>query len=288
MHDISGKTQLYGVIGDPVEHSLSPTIQNAAFQALEIDSVFFAFRVPTNQIQNAMMGIRGLGLQGLNVTMPHKKAVIPYLDGVDKIANFTDSVNTIVNKQGRLRGYSTDGIGAFRALRQKLSTLAGKKLVMLGAGGAARAIAFSLSPEVGEIVLLNRTPKKAEDLSESIKQWSNVKVSAFALNSSTIEKSLKDADIIINATKAGMQPNVNQSLVKPKWLNPELTVMDIVYKPLETKLLKNAKEAGAKVINGLEMLIYQGAASFEIWTGKKAPVEIMREAALSRLEGNLT
>jgi shikimate dehydrogenase len=282
--NISGKTVVYGVIGDPIEHTLSPAMQNAAFGALGLDCVFLAFKVAPAQVENALRGMRGLGIRGLNVTMPHKNSVIPYLDEVDEAAKLLGSVNTIFNDAGRLRGFSTDGAGAHQALEQNGVSLAGKKLVLLGAGGAAKAITFALAKEVKEVVLLDRTPAKTSALAEAINQKFHKKVTAGTLSPSAVQKSLQTADILINATSVGMHPNEAQSTVKPEWIKPDLAVMDIVYNPLETKLAKDAKAAGAKVISGVEMLIYQGAASFEIWTGKPAPVEVMRKAALKQLQ----
>ena len=281
--NLSGKTAVYAVIGDPVAHSLSPVIQNAAFEEMKLDCVFLAFKVAPAEVENALRGLRGLGIRGLNVTMPDKNAVIAHLDEVDETAKFLGSVNTILNEDGKLRGFSTDGAGAHRALEENGAILTEKKLVLLGAGGAARAIAFTLAKEVGELVLLNRTPEKTAWLAEALNRRFRKKVTAGSLSPSTIQENLRDADILINATSVGMHPHAMQSLVKSEWLKPSLTVMDIVYNPLETKLAKDAKAAGAKVISGLEMLIYQGATSFEIWTGKPAPVEVMRKAALNSL-----
>ncbi|XES76616.1 MAG: shikimate dehydrogenase [Candidatus Bathyarchaeia archaeon] len=281
--NISGKTALYGVIGDPIEHTLSPALQNAAFQALNLDDVFLAFHVLPSQVEAAMNGVRSLGIRGLNVTMPHKKAVIPFLDEVDETAQFLESVNTIFNDNGKLRGFSTDGTGAHRALEENGAELAGKKLVLLGAGGAAKAIAYALAREVDELVLLNRTPQKLAGLAETLNQKFRKKVAVASTAPDDIRQNLQDADILINATNVGMQPQPRLSLVKPEWLTSRLTVMDIVYNPLETQLAKDAKTAGARVVSGVEMLLYQGAASFELWTGKAAPVGVMRKAALSQL-----
>jgi shikimate dehydrogenase len=285
---ISGKTQVCGVIGDPIEHTLSPTMHNAAFNHLKLDFVFLAFRVKAAQLENAMRGMRGLGIRGLNVTMPHKNAVIKYLDEVDPTVKFLGSANTILNDNGRLLGFNTDGVGALKAMRENGVNLDGKKLLLLGAGGAAKAIAFSLAKEVGELVILNRVSEKAKELAEALSQVYGKKVVGEALSPSVIQKSLQDAHIVINATSVGMHPHVSQSLVAPQWLNPDLTVMDIVYNPVETKLAKHAKAAGAHVISGVEMLLYQGAASFEIWTGRSAPIEVMRKAALNKLGAGAT
>ena len=272
-----------GVIGDPIEHTLSPTMHNAAFDHLKLNFVFLAFKVKTAQLEDAMRGMRGLGIRGLNVTMPHKNAVIKYLDEVDPTVKFLGSANTILNDDGRLLGFNTDGVGALKALRENGVELDGKKLLLLGAGGAAKAIAFSIAKEVGELVILNRVSEKAKELAEALSVTYGKKVVGEALSPSVIQKSLQDADILINATSVGMHPHVSQSLVAPQWLKPDLTVMEIVYNPVETKLAKHAKAAGAHVISGVEMLLYQGAASFEIWTGRSAPIEVMRKAALNKL-----
>ncbi|MDR0319069.1 MAG: shikimate dehydrogenase [Nitrososphaerota archaeon] len=282
---ISGKTRIYAVIGDPVEHSLSPAIQNAAFNALNINGIYTAFRVKSSDVAAALAGIRALGVLGLNVTMPHKEAVITYLDWLDEPAKFLNSVNTIHNKDGKMLGYSTDGIGALRALRENRADPYGKKVLILGAGGAARAIAYSLIQEANELVVLNRTVSEAEKLAELLKRKFNKKIRTGSLSPEVIKEKIKDTDILLNTTSVGMAPNINQSLITPDNLKADLTVMDIVYNPCETQLAKDAKAAGAKVISGIEMLIYQGAAAFEIWTGQQAPVQVMRESILEQKVG---
>lgn len=280
---ISGKTRVCGVIGSPIEHSLSPTIHNAAFNCLKLDFVFLAFRVKAADLENAIRGIRGLGIHGLNVTMPHKSAVVAYLDEMDSAVKFLGSTNTILNKGGRLSGFNTDGVGALKALRENGIELSEKKVFLLGAGGAAKAVAFSLAKEAGELAILNRATEKAEELAEALGRMFNKKVVGGALSPDAVEANLRDSDILINATSVGMKPNLGQSLVAPQWLRSDLTVMDIVYNPVETKLARDARMAGAEVISGVEMLIYQGAASFEIWTGHVAPIGVMRKAALNKL-----
>jgi shikimate dehydrogenase len=280
---ISGKTRVCGVIGDPIEHSLSPTIHNAAFRHLKLDFVFLAFHVKAIDLEKAINGMRGLAIHGLNVTMPHKSAVIGFLDEMDSAVKFLGSANTILNRNGKLSGFSTDGVGALKALRENGVSLSGNKVLLLGAGGAARAIAFALAPEVGELTILNRSAEKAEKLAENLNKMSNRKVVGSVLSSDAIAENLRDSDILVNATSAGMKPNLNRSLVKSELLKSDLVVMDIVYNPVETKLAKDAKAAGAKVISGVEMLVYQGAASYEIWTRRSAPIEVMRKAALNKL-----
>jgi len=280
---ISGKTRVCGVIGDPIEHTLSPTIHNAAFNHLKLDFVFLAFRVKAADLENAVRGMRGLGIYGLNVTMPHKSTVISFLDEVDPTVQFLGSANTILNKDGKLSGFNTDGVGALKALRENGAELSEKKVLLLGAGGAAKALAFALAEEVGELVVLNRAAEKARELAEALGRMFNKKVVGGSLSPDAIAKNLRASDILINATSVGMKPNLSQSIVAPQWLKSDLVVMDIIYDPVETKLARDAKAAGAKVISGVEMLIYQGAASFEIWTGRAAPIEVMRRAALNKL-----
>lgn len=280
---ITGKTRLCGVIGDPIEHSLSPILHNAAFNSLKLDYAFLAFKVKSAEVGNAISGMRALGILGLNVTMPHKKAVISHLDEIDQTAKFLNAVNTIHNKNGKLFGFNTDGIGALKALKENGVNPAGKKVLLLGSGGAARAIAYALAKEADELVVLNRTVEQAKELASLLNRTFSKKVVADSLTPSAIQENLQGCDILVNATSVGMKPNANQSLIAPEWLKPNLAVMDIVYNPIETKLAKDAKSAGAKVVSGVEMLIYQGAASFEIWTGKSAPVEVMRKAALDHL-----
>ena len=281
--EISGKTKLCCVIGDPVEHSLSPVMHNAAFKELNLDFVYVAFTVRKNELRNAIAGARSLQVHGLNVTMPHKTSIMKHLDEIDPTAKFIGAINTVLNADGKLIGYITDGVGAIKALKENSVRLEGKKLLLLGAGGAAKAVAFHAAQEVEELRILNRTAQKAKELAEALHKKSDKKASGNSLSSEIIRKELEDTDILVNATSVGMHPNVNQRLVDSTWLRPDLCVMDIIYNPLETKLAKDAKSAGAKVISGIEMLVYQGAASFEIWTNHQAPVKAMKEAILNKL-----
>jgi shikimate dehydrogenase len=283
--EISGKTQICGVIGDPVQHTLSPAMHNAAFEHLKLDLVFVAFRVTPDELENAVRGVRALGIRGLNVTMPHKNSVTEFLDEADPAVKFLRAANTILNQSGRLRGFNTDGVGALRALKQNGVNLAGKKVLLLGAGGAAKAIAFSLAKEVDELCILNRDAAKARELAIVLEPFGK-KIVGNELSPKQIQQELQGSDVLINATSVGMTPYASESIVKPDWLKPELTVMDIVYNPVETKLIRDAKASGAQVINGVEMLLYQGAASFEIWAGGKAPVDVMRKAALKQISAS--
>ncbi len=281
---ITGKTRVCGVIGEPIEHTLSPLMHNAAFEALRLDYVFLAFRVKPAEVESAVNGMRALNIRGLNITMPHKSTVIKHLDRVDLSAQIVNSVNTVLNKENLLFGFNTDGVGALKALKENGVELKGRKVLLLGAGGAARAIAYTMAKEADELAVLNRTVKQAQALAKLLEKSFNKKISTGSLSPTDIQSNLKDSDILINATSVGMKPRAEESPVPLKLLRSNLAVMDIVYNPLETKLAKDAKAAGARVVSGVEMLIYQGAASFELWTGKSAPIEVMRQAALSHLQ----
>lgn len=281
---ITGKTRVCGVIGEPIEHTLSPLMHNAAFETLRLDYVFLAFRVKPAQVESAVNGMRALNIRGLNITMPHKSTIIKHLDRVDLSAQIVNSVNTVLNKENLLFGFNTDGVGALKALKENGVELKGRKVLLLGAGGAARAIAYTMAKEADELAVLNRTVKQAQALAKLLEKSFNKKISTGSLSPTDIQSNLKDSDILINATSVGMKPRAEESPVPLKLLRSNLAVMDIVYNPLETKLAKEAKAAGARVVSGVEMLIYQGAASFELWTGKSAPIEVMRQAALMHLQ----
>ena len=272
---VSGKTKVCAIIGDPVEHSLSPVIHNSAFKELGLNFVYIAFRVTKNELKNAISGARSLGLIGLNVTMPHKNTVIKYLDEVSNTAEAIGAVNTILGTQKKFVGFNTDGKGAIMALQRNNLDPEGKKMVLLGSGGAAKAISYYTAPLVKELVILNRTPQKAKKLVESLYKSFDTKIKGRFLSSTVLKEELETTDLLVNATSMGMNPESNESPVPLNLLRRDIGVMDIIYNPLNTKLLKDAKSVGAKVISGLDMLIYQGAVAFEIWTNYPAPVEVM-------------
>lgn len=280
---ISGKTKLCAVIGDPVEHSLSPCIHNAAFQHLGLDYVYAAFTVEKGALSEAMQGVRSLGIFGLNVTMPHKVDIIPHLDRLDETAQKVGAVNTVLNDI-ELIGYNTDAPGAMNALKAHEGNPYDKKVVILGAGGASRSISFAIAEEARELVILNRTPEKAEALASKISSEIDREVRWGMLSNHVLDEELVDAVILINATSVGMHPNDSETPVDKSLLREDMVVFDLVYNPLETRLLREAKSIGAQTIDGLTMLVYQGAASFEIWTERKAPVNVMIKAAMEELE----
>ena len=283
---ISGHTRVLGVIGDPIEHTSSPAMHNAALEALGLDFVYVPFHVRPDQLPRALAGMRGLGIRGLNVTVPHKQAVIEHLDEVSPEAEAIGAVNTIINEGGRLRGHNTDVHGVLESLRcdAGLDSLP-SRVVLLGAGGAARAILFGLlqRPEVESVQLLNRTVERAEELATDLDVGGG-RISVAALDDEGRGVEIAAADLVINSTSVGMTPHPDRSpLGERNRFRPGMTLLDIVYNPPTTRLMRQAEEAGARAVNGLGMLAYQGAGSFELWTGEAPPVEVMKAAALERL-----
>lgn len=281
---VSGKTKLYGIIGDPVEHTMSPAMYNALFRELRMDYIYVAFKVKKELLGKAIEGVRALDIKGLNVTTPHKVAVIQFLDEIDSLAEKIGAVNTIVNNDGLLRGYNTDAIGFLKALIERGIELKGKEVVIIGAGGASRAISFILAEEGASLTILNRTFERAEECADRISKILGGGVRALELNEENLREALKEADILVNATSVGMIPNKDETLVTAELMKPSLVVFDVVYNPIKTRLLMEAERAGAQIIPGYEMLVWQGALAFEKWTGLKPPVELMREKVISMLE----
>jgi len=280
---ITSTTQLCALLGDPVAHSLSPIMHNAAFQFLGLDYVYLCLRVPSAELGPALAGVKSLGLRGLNVTIPHKVAVLAYLGAVDPLAQDIGAINTVVNRDGRLIGYNTDGAGGLRALQDAHVTLAETKVVLLGAGGAARALAFSIAPLVDHLVLLNRTDAKVMALASRLSQRFNKPIRGGPLTRRALAAELPDADILINTTSVGMRPDGEDSAVDADLLHARLTVFDAVYTPLETRLLREARRVGATTVDGLSMLVHQGALAFEIWTGVAPPLPVMSRAMKAAL-----
>jgi shikimate dehydrogenase len=283
---INSRTKLYALIGDPVEHSLSPLMQNLAFQALGLNSVYLALRVGHERLQQAVEGMRALDIQGLNVTIPHKVAIMGYLDGVDTHARDIGAVNTVANREGSLIGYNTDGAAALAVLREERSDPSGKKVVLLGSGGAARALSFYVAPLAKSLLIINRTESAATELASSLSERFKANtIVGMKLTDDVLRRELRDTDVVINATSIGMHPKVDETIVDGKLLHKNMTVFDIVYNPIETRLLREASASGAKVINGAKMLVYQGALAFEIWTGRKAQVDLMLKAVTDVIKG---
>ena len=285
---ISGQTTICGIIGDPIGHTMSPAMHNAAFKSLGLNYVYVPFKVKSMELRKAIEGIRGLNLRGVNVTIPHKVAVVQLLDKLDPLAERIGAVNTIVNDEGILTGYNTDATGFLQTLHDRNIEPAEKKVLLLGAGGAARAIGHILTREKARVTILNRKQDLswAEDLAARLSRNYKTDVKALELTPENLKKAISNAEILVNATSLGMSPEIDSTPVPAELLRADLTVFDVVYNPLQTRLLREAKAVGAQTIDGLEMLVRQGAVSFEIWTGVKPPVEVMREAALSLLQKN--
>ncbi len=266
---IDAKTELYGVIGNPIQHSLSPMIHNGAFKSLGRNAVYLAFEI--KDLEEALRGIRGLGVRGVSVTIPFKTEVIPFLDGVEGLAKKIGTVNTIVNRGGKLIGDNTDCKGALEALEEKTS-LKGKKVLLLGAGGAARAIGFGLRGRDCRLILSNRSRKRGETLSKELKCHFLPMSSLFKMMPGEVE-----ADILVNATSVGMHPRQGDTPFPRRLFKEGMVVMDIVYHPLRTRLLREAKARRCLTIDGLEMLIRQGVAQLMIWTGRRLDPKPIRD-----------
>jgi shikimate dehydrogenase len=263
---------------------MSPAIHNRAFAELGLDFVYLAFRV--EEVKAAMEGMRALeNFTGLSVTIPHKTAVIPHLDDIATVDATIGSVNTVVKTGGRVKGLGTDGPGARRALTECGVALEDRDILLLGSGGAARAIAFDLAfhARPSALTILGVIPDELDALERDLKQKTEVSVTSALVTDASLEQNVENAQVLIHATPVGMHPNTEESVVPDNLLRSDLAVMDIVYNPLETRLLKDAAKRGAKTISGLEMFVNQAVLQFEAWTGQEAPVEVMREVVLANL-----
>lgn len=268
---IDGRTRVYGILGQPVSHSLSPAMHNAAFAARGLNAVYVAF--PVGNLEQAVQGLRGLQIGGVSVTIPFKETILPLLDEIEEQAAAIGAVNTVINQDGHLRGSNTDCLGAVLALRGQ-TEIAGQHALLLGAGGAARAIAFGILKEGGRVSVTDIEAGRAVNLARELGA-EVVPLEALARC---------PAQLLINATPVGMAPEEDKIPIAPELLSRFRLVMDIVYRPLQTRLLREAAAQGCQVIDGLQMLVYQGAAQFEQFTGQCAPVEVMRQAAVQALQ----
>lgn len=278
---IKGSTNIVGLIGHPVEHSFSPPMHNAAFDALNMDYAYVAFDVNPNDLKSAIEGAESLNIKGFNVTIPHKVDVMQYLDELDEVARLIGAVNTIDFKN--LKGYNTDGIGAVKAI-EEVTSIKNKNVVVAGAGGASRAISFYIAKYGAEsLTILNRNEVKVESLASDVSDSGLIgEVASDSINA--IGNYMESADVLIDATPLGMHPNINdEPIVKADMMDEDLVVFDAVYNPNETVLIKEAIKANAKPVYGIKMLLYQGAESFKIWTGKTAPVDVMEKALRNTL-----
>lgn len=281
-NDLSHHTLLLGVMGDPIGHSKSPAMHNIALEASGIPGMYVPLHVKPEQLAEAVAGTKALGFSGFNVTIPHKVEMLKLMDELDESAVCCGAVNTVVIQNGKLKGYNTDGIGYVRSLKEELnSELSGKHITILGAGGAARGVVYALLREQpASVTVINRTVDKAEQLAT---EFSNDNLQVQSGSYEALDKVLSQTDILINTTSIGMSPNSDETPLEQSRIPEGIIVSDLIYNPLETRFLREAKSRGCTVVGGLGMFVYQGAYAYEYWTGQPAPVSVMRSALLEAM-----
>jgi len=286
MININSKTRMAGLMGYPLSHSLSPDMHNAAFGIKGINNVYIPIEVKPDSFGTVVKAVSEMNFIGFNVTMPYKVEVIKYLDELDQSAKLIGAVNTVRIKDGKLIGYNTDGTGFLRSLKEGLgSDIIGKKIFVLGSGGASRAICMMLAlNKVGKIYICNRTYEKAAALSKEINSLFPDSTAAIPMEYDEMKKTIQDVDVLINTTNVGTFPKVDEIPIESSLLNNRLVVCDVIYNPQKTRLLLEAEKLGCKTISGLGMLVYQGAEAFELWTGIEAPVQLMFDVVSKALE----
>jgi len=280
---ITARTNVLCVIGHPIEHSMSPIMHNAALKDLSLDYVYVAFNIPPNDLKKAVSGFKMFSIKGINVTIPYKENIIPYLDEIDPLAEKIGAVNTIKNEGKYLIGKNTDASGAKKALLDAGCEITGKKALILGAGGAAKAVSFAISEDLDAVYIVNRTEKRAIKLAKDLTNKTTIKAVGKNMSINTLKNLVNDVDILINTTPLGMYPDIEESPIFEEMLHNNLFVFDIVYNPLETRLLKEARKSGCKTLGGLDMFVNQGALAFEWWTGKKPNLNLMKEKVVEFL-----
>ncbi len=285
--NVLGNTKILGVFGHPVSHSLSPVMHNAAIEALNIDYVYVPFHVLPENLEAAVRGVRALEIAGVNVTIPHKEKVVGLIDQVGEVAAHIGSCNTIVNRDGGLIGESTDGPGFLKSAEAQWGKLDGCTALILGAGGSAKAVAFALAQIGCEIAIANRTHRRAVELDASLRAAFDACASRVVrLDEKELAGEMSKADLVVNTTSVGMHPDVDSIPLSVDLLRPGLLVYDLVYNPLRTRLVSEAQDRGARAMSGLKMLVYQGALSFEMWTGIQPPVDVMEDALTRHFAGS--
>lgn len=283
MKEITGHTLLTGLLGSPVAHSISPMMHNEGFRQLGLDYVYLCFDVGTENLKTAVEGLKTLGVRGFNCTMPDKSLMCELADELSPAARMIGAVNTVLNENGKLKGYNTDGIGYMKAVKDAGHNIIGKKMTLLGAGGAATAVCVQAAldgvAEIDVFSIRDQFFDRAVKLIDTINRETKCKVNLYDFeDESILKKSIEDSAILTNGTSVGMAPNTENSIIKDKsFFHEDLIVSDVIYNPRETKLLRMAKECNCSTFNGLYMLLYQGAEAFKIWTGKEMPVEIIKE-----------
>ena len=287
MKEITGRTKLTGLLGSPVSHSISPQMHNEAFRQLGLDYIYLAFDVKEDSMPKVVDGLRGMNVRGFNVTMPDKNIMATLCDKLSPASQIIGAVNTVVNDNGVLTGHITDGTGYMRALQAEGHNIIGKKMTMLGAGGAATAIFVQAALDgVSEISIFSRHGKfyeRAEKIIEKLRERTSCKLRLFDYeDEAVLKREIYESAILTNGTSVGMAPNTDASIITDiSMFHSDLIVSDVIYNPRETRFMRLAKEVGCPVYNGLGMLLYQGAEAFTIWTGKEMPVDIVREKYFS-------
>ena len=283
MKQITGHTNLICLLGSPVAHSISPQMHNEAFKSLDLDYRYLAFDVKIEELETVVNGLRAMGARGFNLTMPHKNAMCALCDELSPAAKIIGAVNTVVIENGKFIGHTTDGTGYLRALKDDDIHYEGKKITILGAGGAATSIfvqaALDGAKEISIFSRRSRFFERAESIIKALSSETSCKISLYDFSDeSVLRQEIAESDLLINGTSVGMEPNTDASIIEDSTMfHKDLVVSDVIYEPRETKLLKLAKQAGCKTQNGLYMLLYQGAEAFTLWTNQEMPVELIKE-----------
>lgn len=283
---VDGETQVVGVMGWPVRHSLSPAMQNAALASLGLNWVYVPFQVSPTRLAAAVAGLEGLGIAGLNVTVPHKAAAAELVDELGETARVLQAVNTIHVNDGAVYGHNTDARGFMASLAEAGESVEGRRVAVVGAGGAARSVAFAVARGgASEVAILNRTRERAEAVAALVRAHAGATVSVLDLSGTEAEEAVREAALVVNSTSVGMYPHADVAPVVPaQWFGEGQCVCDLVYTPRDTALLRAAASRGARTLDGTGMLVHQGAAALELWTGRPAPVDVMRAALREALD----
>lgn len=280
---LTGKTKVFALLGHPVEHSMSPTMWNPALRDLGLDYVYVAYDVHPDDLKEAIDGVKALDIKGVNVTIPHKENVIKYVDEIDPLAKKMGAVNTIKNEDGHLKARNTDGGGAKKALFEAGCEIGGRNILILGAGGASRALCFTLAEEANKVTLTDIMEEKALKLTKEVRNKLDANIIGKKATEAILQENIKDTEILINATPIGMYPETDKSPISKELLHSNLFVFDVVYNPLETRLMKEAAEKGCETLGGLEMLVNQGVLAFKWWTGKEPNKDLMKSQVIDFL-----
>jgi shikimate dehydrogenase len=284
MH-IDGSTTIVGIFGAPIKHTASPAMHNAAFAALEMNWAYLAFHVDPQNLRSALRGANDMGIVGINLTIPHKILALDWIDDIDSEARKLGAVNTVSMEKGKLRGFNTDGYGFLKAIKEDFNlSIKGKRVLVLGAGGAGHGIAVKSAMDgASRVIVANRTPARIDPIAHEVRN-TKTEFLALKLTAEDIRKVIHEVDLVVNATSVGLEEGDSLGLGADLF-SPRLHVYDTIYRPAETELLRIAASAGAKVANGLSMLLHQGAKAFEIWTKRKAPLAVMRRALRATVYG---